>query len=506
MNQNFYNFLITTQKLPKKILHLGNHKGQEVSFYARHQIETWHVEAIPLAYKKLAAKCRRHKSQHAVNAYLNNIKTAYSEFDEKEKTKLKLTTVNTLIEKKIIPSDIDFINFDLNHAEPLVLSGAEKLLESPLLIGCQISTAVLPHYGGGATSLNVSNILLNYGLYRKTCTYNSAGWTDTLFLRPSFQQGFDVIYYQSLETLRPKASPAPLIRVGGKKDGAYLLPDDLQDIKACFSPGVSNRKDFEDELLDHFGIFSHMCDYSSDPEKFETTLKPGQTFKKKWLGVDGSKDCISLEDWITEHAPDKKNDLILQMDIEGAEYRNLLATPKAFLLRFRIIVIELHQLQVFKSPNDFKKELGPLLERIDDHFICVHAHPNNCCGDFHLENSVLNMPNILELTFLRRDRWDKVAEDECYPPMLPHPLDITSNMAEYPPLFLNENWLDSGKRADASTIKLLEEQVEYLARNLNQVCASRQVPKLSARIKFYQLTQYLTKKIGTIASCFRYIK
>ena len=39
--------------------------------------------------------------------------------------------------------------------------------------------------------------------------------------------------------------PYKLIRLGGRGDGAYLLPDDLQDIQACFSPGVSDSKLFE---------------------------------------------------------------------------------------------------------------------------------------------------------------------------------------------------------------------------------------------------------------------
>lgn len=225
---------------------------------------------------------------------------------------------------------------------------------------------------------------------------------------------------------------------------------------------MSNRKDFEDELLDGYGIVSHMCDYSSDPEKFLTPLKPGQTFKKKWLDVDGSEDSISLQGWVQELAPDSNDDLILQIDIEGAEYRNLLKTSDVVMRRFRIIVIELHRLGVCNRPADYKKELGPLLERLGQHFVCVHAHPNNCCGDFLLTGSKLNLPNVHELTFLRRDRWEGVAEADCYPPMLPHPLDIACNVRKKPPIFLNEHWLASGQRSPKSTIKLLTDQVNYL--------------------------------------------
>jgi hypothetical protein len=297
--------------------------------------------------------------------------------------------------------------------------------------------------------------------------------------------------YLKIDVLRPKPSPFSLIRIGGNTDGAYLLPNDLQGIKACFFPGVSNRKDFADELLDVYDIASHMCNYSSDPEKFKTPLKPMQTFKKKWLDINGCEDSISLENWVLEFSPDRNEDLILQMDIAGAEYRNLLQTPDEILRRFRIIVIELHHLDVCNRPDDFNKELGPFLERLDKHFVCVHAHPNNCCGDFQLAGSQLNLPNVHELTFLRRDRWEGTNDVDCYPPMLPHPLDIEPNVPKMPPIFLNEHWLESGKREHESTIKLMSDQIGYLERALKQAQSLATISvSPQDTIDLYRLAQY----------------
>ena len=101
-----------------------------------------------------------------------------------------------------------------------------------------------------------------------------------------------------IEVMRPQPSPKPLVRLGGYRDGAYLLPDDLEDIVACFSPGVSGVKHFEDELHDTYGIPSHMCDFSSDIKQFNTPLKKGQTFKKLWLDISGKPNTITLEDWV----------------------------------------------------------------------------------------------------------------------------------------------------------------------------------------------------------------
>jgi hypothetical protein len=40
--------------------------------------------------------------------------------------------------------------------------------------------------------------------------------------------------------MRPIESGHPLVRLGGPKDGGYLVPDDLDGIAFCFSPGVSD--------------------------------------------------------------------------------------------------------------------------------------------------------------------------------------------------------------------------------------------------------------------------
>ncbi|MEO1004169.1 MAG: hypothetical protein AAFX65_13800 [Cyanobacteria bacterium J06638_7] len=273
---------------------------------------------------------------------------------------------------------------------------------------------------------------------------------------------------ERLDVLRPKPSPVPLIRIGGHRDGAYLVPDDLLGIRACFSPGVSNRKDFEDELLERFGIGSHMCDYSSDPERFRTPLRPGQTFLKKWLDVDGNEECVSLQQWVQEMEPDSDGDLMLQMDIEGAEYRNLLHTPAVTLQRFRILLVELHGLDAWLAPERFEKEIAPLLDLLDQHFCCVHAHPNNCCGDFQVPGSNRNLPRVHELTFLRRDRWAGVSDDDLQPPLLPHPLDIVCNTPQNAPVVLNEHWLESGERPKGSIIKLLTDKVSYLEHRLQE--------------------------------------
>ena len=264
-----------------------------------------------------------------------------------------------------------------------------------------------------------------------------------------------------IEVMRPQPSPKPLVRLGGYRDGAYLLPDDLEGIVACFSPGVSGVKHFEDELHDTYGIPSHMCDFSSDIKQFKTPFKKGQTFKKLWLDVSGKLNTITLEDWVAELSPGS-DDLLLQMDIEGAEYSNLLAVPEDTLKRFRIVVVEMHRLGAVHNKLAFERELGLLLERLGKHFICVHAHPNNCEGESQVPGTQLNLPRVHELTFLRRDRF-RGRKANFIKPQLPHPLDIPQNNVGKAPVFLNEQWFD-GPRSLESELKVAKDQMAFYSR------------------------------------------
>lgn len=261
-----------------------------------------------------------------------------------------------------------------------------------------------------------------------------------------------------LELLIPQACPVQLIRIGGSGDGAYLVPNDLEGINACFSPGVNNFKHFEDELSLTHGIHCHMCDYSSDVDRLQTPLIDDfQTFEKKWLDIDGADESISLNQWVSKYCPPSACNLMLQMDIEGAEYRNLLEADQSLLDRFRIIVIELHYLEAFRDGGEATEPILELIKKLNLNHICVHAHPNNCSAVHVDPKTGMNIPSIIELTYLRRDRLDHAHR---YAPQIPHPLDISRNVSFLPPIHLNTFWLNE-ERSLASENKILSDRLEF---------------------------------------------
>jgi hypothetical protein len=124
---------------------------------------------------------------------------------------------------------------------------------------------------------------------------------------------------------------------------------------------------------------------------------------------------MTLDDWVSSCAsPD--GDLILQMDIEGAEYGSIIATRNDILARFRIIVIEFHDLDnlFYKSSFKFMKMA---FDKLLTNFAVVHIHPNNYSQP--ICHGVIEIPPLLEFTFLRKDRF----ANSSFVEELPHALD-----------------------------------------------------------------------------------
>jgi hypothetical protein len=210
-----------------------------------------------------------------------------------------------------------------------------------------------------------------------------------------------------ISSLRPIETNRELIRIGGDSnerhhvsevlegDGGYLIPNDLEGVEVCFSPGVSEVASFELELARR-GIKCFLADYSVDAPPIKNDLF---SFEKKYLGAHDSDVFITLDNWVNKNGRNGEN-FILQMDIEGAEYEVILSASSELLRKFRIIVIEFHELDALSNVDRFNRIRSTFAKLLSD-FEVVHIHPNNCLEPVNYRG--IDIPPVMEFTFYRRD-------------------------------------------------------------------------------------------------------
>ena len=234
-----------------------------------------------------------------------------------------------------------------------------------------------------------------------------------------------------IESLHPIKTQFDLIRLGSTGDGGYLIPDDINEIKACFSPGVHLISSFELDCL-NIGMKVFMADKSVEKPNLEMPTTE-YNFIQKFIGCTNNSEFITMDAWVKSSDIDKNSDLLLQMDIEGSEYNSIINMSDELLNRFRIIVIEFHSLQDLWQPRFFDFA-SVAFNKISQSHTCVHIHPNNEDGiDKRLG---IEIPRTAEFTFLRNDRIKSKSKAKQFP----HLLDNDNSTKNH--VFLPLNWYD----------------------------------------------------------------
>ena len=189
--------------------------------------------------------------------------------------------------------------------------------------------------------------------------------------------------------------PRPLIRLGALNDGGYLVPEDLSGVKYCFSPGVAETADFEMDCARIYGMPVYMCDPTVDNSPLEHPLFH---FEKKGIGYGASAGGLlePMSQWVYNSGVESDAQLLLQMDIEGAEYDFFNYEKPAFLQKFRYAIIEVHYLHQMLRPGYFETRLLPFIKKVKESFDIIHIHPNN--HTVFAELGGVSLTSCIELT------------------------------------------------------------------------------------------------------------
>ncbi len=221
-----------------------------------------------------------------------------------------------------------------------------------------------------------------------------------------------------IAVMRPMAmARTPKVRVGNDYDGGYVLPAIALQCDAVLSIGVGPDVSFDLDLAvrgARVAQFDHTVDRPPTPHA-------NFSFHKRGWGTKTEGDFLSFGDILDDFSRLSPRRALLKFDIEGAEYDVINAMDVGQLQTFEVIVCEFHDFQRLSEP-DFYHRARICLEKLNTLHTAVHLHANNY-GGMSLVAGIA-MPNVVELSFLRRDLDD--FPGRCWD-TIPGPLDRPNN-------------------------------------------------------------------------------
>lgn len=174
-------------------------------------------------------------------------------------------------------------------------------------------------------------------------------------------------------------------------DGGYIVHDDAHPYSCLLSYGILNDVSFDLDFHERWPEAQiHLFDHTIAESP---SANPALKFHRVGLGATNSEQLQTLDFHLSSHT--KPTDIVfLKIDIEGAEYDSILATPRKSLSNVKQIAIELHD--VF-WPNTKPIEL---IRALSKDFAVVHLHANNTGGFTTIDQSII--PRVIEVTFSRK--------------------------------------------------------------------------------------------------------
>ena len=196
--------------------------------------------------------------------------------------------------------------------------------------------------------------------------------------------------------IRPMTGPdLELIRVGGPTDGGYVMAAPLT-ASGALSIGVGSDVSWDQDIAFR-GIPVAMFDHTI---RKPPQVVPNSTFHRIGIGPTTTQTIKPLDQLLEIAGAQGRNDVLLKMDVEGAEWASLTRPRPANLEPFTQIVVELHGLAKLKD----ERAAAPILTAIE-HLTATHApihvHANNY--DELVRFGTWWFPNAIELSLIRKD-------------------------------------------------------------------------------------------------------
>lgn len=203
-----------------------------------------------------------------------------------------------------------------------------------------------------------------------------------------------------------------LIRVGNEYDGGYVMCDDFKDA-IIYSFGIGWDVSWDSYFAKH-GYKVYMYDPTIDKLPYEHDLFHFEQYGI--AGVDFAKDnMLSMGTILKMNGHENCKDIVMKIDVEGAEWDFINETPSELLDNFKQITFELHSLT---DVSQSERKLSALSKITQTHQ-AVWVHGNNSV--YAERAGSIIMPCNLEVTFLNKAKYCFEGESICFPIDLDRP-------------------------------------------------------------------------------------
>lgn len=242
--------------------------------------------------------------------------------------------------------------------------------------------------------------------------------------RPRFC-GFDLDlcvdknYYKDLKTALKlyKIDGCECARVGlPGRDGGYVMLNNFSESSIAYSFGICDDVSW-DNIMAEMGYDIYQYDHTINALPWYR--KEFHWFKEGIAGTDTENEQLkSLKYFLDRNGHSDKKNMILKMDVEGAEWDFLETVTPEVLKQFDQIVFEMHNLVRSKD----SKRILRLLKKLNKTHVLIHIHGNNCGVQLKMGNTIF--PDVIETSYVSRDKY-KISELESV--SLPINLDFPND-------------------------------------------------------------------------------
>lgn len=190
--------------------------------------------------------------------------------------------------------------------------------------------------------------------------------------------------------------------------------DDFVGIRAALSFGIEANASWDEEIAAQ-GVTVHQYDHTIDAPP---VLNDRLVFNKTKITPEDEPGGRCIPSILSEIGESEAASVILKIDIEFDEWAVFDATPADELAKFSQIVCEFHCFSFVEDNGHFRRFLR-VLAKLDELFATVHVHANNY-GPMMLIGGV-PFPQVLEVSFASRQRYQFAPSDELFPTPLDEP-------------------------------------------------------------------------------------